>query len=68
MEDLKWINAEKDRPKDKQQIIVEGNLGLYWGIYETWRDGTVCIEGKYGRNADLVNWEDVFRWIPYPED
>ena len=57
----KWINAEKERPKSKQDIIFIDTVGMYRGTYHAIKNGQV----KFG--TDTVDWDNVYVWIPYPK-
>lgn len=65
MKENKWINPEKDRPKPQDKIIFTDEIGLFWGYYEATGSGIVTVEGK---KKDRINWEDIYEWIPYPEN
>jgi hypothetical protein len=62
---LRWIDAEKDRPKDGDKIITTSAVGLFWGIFKSLRSGVVLVEGK---SFDEIWWEDVHEWIYYPDE
>jgi hypothetical protein len=61
----KWINPERQRPKDGQKIIFENAIGLFWGIFCTTGSGIVYVANKL---HDSVDWEDIYCWIPYPKE
>lgn len=61
----KWYNPERERPKDGSKIITESSVGLFWGIFYSYRMGTVYVEGK---DSDAINWEDIYSWIYYPDE
>lgn len=62
---LRWIDAEKDRPKDGDKIITTSAVGLFWGIFHSKRSGVVSVEGK---SFDEIWWEDIYEWIYYPDE
>ena len=63
--EITWLNPEEKRPKHGDEIICTNYLGVWRGIFETTRDGLVKIEGKA---TDIIYWEDVYGWLPYPKD
>ncbi len=65
MNEIKWIDPEKGRPKPQDKIIFNDAVGLFWGYYETTKGGAVRVEGD---SRDIIWWEDIDEWIPYPED
>jgi hypothetical protein len=62
---MKWINPEIKRPKDGQKIITESSVGLFWGIFNSIRDGVVYVESN---KDDEIWWQDIYQWIPYPKE
>ncbi len=61
----KWIDSEKQRPEVNSKIIFEDAIGMYWGTFYTEKSGVVYVQGSA---SDILNWEDIYRWIPYPKD
>ena len=60
-----WIDAEKDRPVDKQEIIFIDNVGMFKGTFYSIKYGQVWVENK---QSDTIDWTDIHQWIPYPEE
>jgi hypothetical protein len=61
----KWINPERQRPKDGQRIIFEDENGMFMGSFHTLRSGVVYVNQN---SEDIVEWEMVYSWIPYPNE
>ncbi len=59
---MNWIDANK-KPEDGAKIICDSSVGFWWGIYSL--TGWVEMEGS---NHNWVEWEKIYRWIPYPDD
>lgn len=64
---LRWLDAEKERPKAKQEIIFIDAVGMYKGIFSTMKSGQVIVAGG-GKGNDIIDWEDIYQWIEYPEE
>lgn len=64
---LRWLDAEKERPKAKQEIIFIDAVGMYRGAFSTMKSGQVIVAGS-GKGNDIIDWEDIYQWIEYPEE
>lgn len=64
--EVRWIDAETQKPKSGDKIIFECAIGLYWGIFESTKNkGCVAVEGK---QSDKPEWNEIYRWILYPAE
>ncbi|TVZ55613.1 hypothetical protein OD91_0868 [Lutibacter sp. Hel_I_33_5] len=61
---LQWIDAETERPSEKQAIIFIDNVGMFKGVFRTTKNGQVIVDGN---SKDIIDWEDVHEWVNYPE-
>jgi hypothetical protein len=62
--EIKWVSSE-NRPVYGQVIIFNCAYGLCKGTFYNMGSGKVFVEDK---KDDVVEWHDVFEWIPYPKD
>jgi hypothetical protein len=61
---LRWLDAEKERPKAKQEIIFIDAVGMYKGRYSTIGNGQVRVDD----GTDIIYWDNIYQWIEYPEE
>lgn len=62
---ITWFDAEKQFPFAGQHIVFNDAVGMFSGVFHAQGSGVVHVAGNA---IDKVQWENVYSWIPHPEE